>query len=113
MNTQGKVWGITGCLIRRDNFEVHRIEAQQGGYCSKHKHAHKYNMFYVEEGALEILIWNGKHADRTVLHAGQYATVPPTVYHRFRALESTLAFEIYWVALEGEDIERDDAGGME
>ena len=35
----------------------------------------------------------------------------PGTYHRFKALEDTICYEIYWVELDPSDIERDDVGG--
>ena len=37
----GKVWGITQLVHSNSSFEFHRIEANAGGQCSKHKHKHK------------------------------------------------------------------------
>ena len=41
MHTAGKVWGKTANIFSNPNFEVHRIEVNKGGYCSKHKHKYK------------------------------------------------------------------------
>ena len=48
MMIAGKVWGTTENVFSNHNFEFHRIEVDKGGFCSKHKHVHKYNGFYVE-----------------------------------------------------------------
>mgnify|MGYP000713293983 FL=1 len=45
MHTAGKVWGKTANIFSNPNFEVHRIEVNKGGYCSKHKHKYKFNAF--------------------------------------------------------------------
>ena len=44
----GKVWGDTVNIFSNHNFEFHRIQVKKGGYCSKHKHLHKFNGFYIE-----------------------------------------------------------------
>ena len=56
MNKHGKVWGNTKNIFCKNNVEVHRIEAQKGGYSSKHKHNYKYNAFFVERGRLIIYV---------------------------------------------------------
>ena len=50
MKIQGKVWGKTQEIFKNSNFELHRIEVNKGGFCSKHKHIHKINAFYIEKG---------------------------------------------------------------
>ena len=56
MNIQGKVWGETREIFSNPNFELHRIEVNKGAFCSKHKHIHKINAFYIEKGKLKITI---------------------------------------------------------
>ncbi len=115
MPIQGKVWGKTQLIFRNGNAELHRIEANSGGYCSKHKHEHKYNKFFVESGKLQVDVWQNDYdlIDTTVLGAGESTTVPPGCYHMFTALEDSVVYEIYWVELEGADIVRDNVGGNE
>lgn len=109
----GKVWGFTEALFARNNVEVHRIFVSDGGFCSKHKHDHKWNLFYVERGTLYIEVWKKDYAlcDTTILSAGQMAAVAPGEFHRFRALSDTVVYEIYWVELDAEDIKRENIGG--
>lgn len=110
----GKVWGTTECLLTLPGFEVHRIHAKKGGYCSKHKHQYKHNLFYVESGVLEIVVFqlNG-FEDHTILRTGEKASVPPNLPHRFTALEGTVAYEIYWAETDiADDIVREDVGGV-
>ena len=47
MRIQGKVWGKTQDIFKNSNFELHRIEARKGSFCSKHQHKHKYNAFFI------------------------------------------------------------------
>ncbi|SVE31729.1 uncharacterized protein METZ01_LOCUS484583, partial [marine metagenome] len=49
---QGKVWGNTREIFLNHNFEIHRIEVDKGGFCSKHKHKNKINAFFIEKGKL-------------------------------------------------------------
>ena len=62
METQGKVWGTTQCLLRLPTFEMHRLEIVAGGYCSEHVHNAKHNLFYVESGVLAVR--RSKHRER-------------------------------------------------
>lgn len=111
---QGKVWGNTELIILNEVFEVHRIDVVKGGYCSKHIHRYKYNMFYVEKGELQINIWKNDYdlIDKTILGPGEKIAVPPNEYHRFYALKDTIAYEIYYTVPIHSDIQRIGVGGV-
>ncbi len=110
---ESKIWGDTSLIWAGNNVEMHKINIQAGGYCSKHKHEFKYNSFYVEYGELQIETWKDDSiVDCTVVHAGESTTVSPGQYHRFTAREQTEAIEIYWVELQSPDIIREDHGGV-
>ena len=116
MDIQGKVWGTTSSLFSKNNVEINRITCAKGGYCSKHKHTSKYNMFFVEKGSLEIRVWKNDYdlVDKTVLKEQQNCVVAPGEFHSFRCLEEdTIAFEIYWVEIDKNDIEIKIVGGVE
>jgi quercetin dioxygenase-like cupin family protein len=108
----GKVWGTTSLLEANSVLEFHRIEIKKGGVCSKHRHKHKWNGFYVEQGYLAVRVWKNNYdlVDETVLEQGQYTKVAPGEYHQFEALEDTIAFEIYWAQFDHDDIERETVG---
>ncbi len=113
MTRQGKVWGDTTELWRGPTSEAHFIHARAGGYCSRHTHAHKWNRFCVLSGSLLVEQWrDGGMIDRTTLGPGDAADVPPGVLHRFTAPVNTDAVEVYWCGLEGDDIQRQDQGGI-
>lgn len=111
-NIQGKIWGDTSILIQNSNVEVHKIHANAGFRCSEHKHAHKWNAFYVEKGVLEIHIKKNDYAltDITTLRAGDFTSVRPGEYHFFLCREDCTALEIYWPEPLSEDIQRRDHG---
>jgi len=115
LHKQGKVWGQTQPLFNKNNVEIHRIETNKGGYCSKHKHEFKHNCFYVEKGKLKITAWKNDYdlVDVTILTDGEATTVPPREYHTFEALEDSVCYEIYWVELSDKDIVREDCGGVD
>ncbi|MFW6122199.1 MAG: cupin domain-containing protein [Petrotogales bacterium] len=114
MDKQGKIWGMTSTLFNKNNVEIHRIEVNAGGYCSEHRHLHKYNAFYIESGKMKIYIWKSDYnlCDETIVEAGDMTIVSPNQYHKFEALENTIAYEIYWVELNLKDIDRKNIGGM-
>ena len=108
----GKVWGSTRCLFRKNNVEIHRIEIQEGGYCSIHKHRNKHNAFYVERGRLVIRVWKDDLSDEIILTEGQYTSVDPGNFHQFEGLSDCIVYEIYWTELDADDIERNSIGGL-
>ena len=116
MIIQGKVWGTTTPLFCKNNVELHYVEIKKGGYCSKHLHKSKYNRFFVMKGLLQVTIWKNYGSetleDISIIKEGQECTVSPGDFHKFVALEDTIALEIYWVELSESDIKREDHGGM-
>lgn len=113
MIVQGKAWGQSQLIWHGANVELHRIDVNQNGYCSVHRHQSKHNLFYVLSGALEIKVWQKAYelVDVTILRPGQTTTVSPGLLHQFRGLFATEALELYFVELRGDDIERESCGG--
>lgn len=111
---QGKVWGNTEQILANGVLEFHRIEIKKGGTCSKHKHAYKWNGFWVEKGKLLIRVWKNSYdlVDETILDAGQFTQVSPGEYHQFEALEDVVAFELYWAQFDHNDIVRESVGEL-
>lgn len=112
MIISGKVWGNTQLVHANGVLEFHRIEIVTGGTCSKHKHAYKWNGFYVESGKLLIRVWKNDYdlVDETLLMPGDFTQIRPGEYHQFEALEPTTAFELYWAEFSHEDIIRENVG---
>jgi len=111
---QAKVWGDTRLLYAANNTHCHLIRFRNGGYCSKHRHQHKWNRFVVLQGTLIVRIFrNEKIHEETTVREGQMTDVPPGVWHQFEASEDGEALEFYWAELDAEDIERKTEGGME
>tara|TARA_B110000305_G_C19081469_1_gene466418 strand:+ start:248 stop:598 length:351 start_codon:yes stop_codon:yes gene_type:complete len=113
MNIQGKIWGKTSPLFNKNNVEIHRIETQKNGFCSKHKHEHKYNLFYVESGVLKVTVWKNDYdlVDSTILNQNESTIVKPGEYHNFECPEDAVVYEIYWTELSESDIIRETVGG--
>ena len=115
MDVSGKVWGQTSKIFEENNVEIRRIMGIKGGKSSTHRHLAKLSMFFVETGSIAIYIEKNdyKLVDRTVLKAGQSTIIKPHEYHHFEVLEDdTVCYEIYWVKLDGTDIERRDCGSI-
>jgi len=113
MNKNGKVWGTTSKIFEKNNVSIHRIEIIKNGFCSRHKHKYKYNTFYVESGIIKIQIFRSNNIiDETILKSGDRSDIPPDVEHKFIGLENSIVYEIYYVELIDEDIERVDCGGI-
>jgi mannose-6-phosphate isomerase-like protein (cupin superfamily) len=113
MDKSGKIWGYTSKIFSKNNVEIHRIEGIVGGKSSLHRHTAKWSMFFVEEGLLRILIEKNDYplTDETKLSGGESIIIQPKEYHSFEILqEGTVAYEIYWTEIDGNDIERKNSG---
>ena len=108
---QGKKWGYTTKIFSSASNSMHHLEINRDGFCSEHRHEHKYNLFYVISGVLELTIWHGKTRDVTLVAAGQTTEVPPGVWHKFKGTTPVECIEVYRALLVGEDIERRTEGG--
>lgn len=113
MHKAGKVWGITRTIFDKCNVEIHIIDIECGGFCSKHKHTHKYNGFYVIDGQMKISVWRNDYdiIDYTIVTKGDFVIVSPNEYHMFEAITNVKALEIYWVEIDKNDIIRETCGG--
>jgi mannose-6-phosphate isomerase-like protein (cupin superfamily) len=112
---QGKVWGETKELLNTPLIEVHEIWIKPNMQCSMHKHEFKWNMFYVMEGQLAIDVQKNDYdlQDTTILDDGQWCSVRPNEFHRFRTLDVPVrALEIYYLEPLCADIVRKDVGGF-
>lgn len=115
MDVNGKVWGTSSKLFSRNNVEVHRISGLKGGKSSIHCHHSKKSFFFVESGSIAVHVEKTSYelVDRTVLFPEQSMTIQPKEFHWFEVLEDeTVAYEIYWVEIDPDDIERRNCGSM-
>ncbi len=112
MNKSGKIWGATQELFHKNNVEIHRIEIQKNTRCSKHKHEHKYNIFFVESGKILVKEWKNDYnlIDETILTVGEICSIKPGNFHEFHGLEDSIVYEIYYVELNTQDIIRENTG---
>jgi mannose-6-phosphate isomerase-like protein (cupin superfamily) len=117
MDKSGKYWGITRQIFYHNNVEVHYLEINDGGYCSEHRHQHKFNKFIVLEGSLSVYSWKSgddKDPDFVKLNPSDECTIKPGIFHKFEndSEKVTKAIEIYWTELSDCDIERRSIGGV-
>ena len=110
----GKSWGSTVALLSVPGVEVHRIEIEPGGFCSRHHHKTKFNAFIVEEGVIEVLVWKDHGlVDKTELFAQDVMSVPPGEDHQFKnnSISRAIVYEVYWSQMDPSDIVRKSQGG--
>lgn len=109
---KGKIWGETEELFNKNNVSIERMIINKGGQCSKHLHDIKNNIFFVEKGKILVEEWQTSYdlVDKTILIAGQSCLINRKKYHRFTGIEDSIVFEIYYVELEEEDIQRETVG---
>lgn len=113
MDIEHKLWGYTSRLFCKNNVEIHRIVGKLGGYCSKHKHINKFNLFFVESGKLLVKTWENDVMSSVILDYGQSYVILPNKYHMFEVLlDQTVAYEVYWTELDTTDIVRETVGGV-
>lgn len=110
----GKIWGETNVIFTLNGVRQHGLFIYEGSYCSRHKHEHQYNGFYVLSGTLEISIWKNEYdlCDKTILTPGTQTIVSPGEFHRFMGVTDVLAVEWYWAEAKESDICRSDCGGI-
>lgn len=110
-----KLWGMNYIMHIDNVFQACHITIKKGGFCSNHRHTHKWNQFYIISGKLAVELF--KEGDKTpysILYLGPNDSIKvmPGVNHKFHAMEDTEAIEIYSVNVSEEDILREDTGGM-
>jgi len=94
---QNKLWGKTKELYRDERSGIHLIEINSHGFSSQHYHTNLTNCFYLLEGKLEIVVYDGKNSEVVVLEPNDYFCVANQVWHRFINLEKfSKCLEIYY-----------------
>ena len=110
-----KLWGMNYIMHIDNVFQACHITIKKGGFCSNHRHTHKWNQFYIISGKLAVeLFKDGDKTPYSILYLGPNDSIKvmPGVNHKFHAMEDTEAIEIYSVNVSEEDILREDTGGM-
>jgi quercetin dioxygenase-like cupin family protein len=113
--TIGKVWGTSTTVAAGQSWEVHHISVVPGGFCSDHRHIHKFNAFHVTRGDLHIKRWAKVDEPPlvTTLGPGDTTVIEPGVVHRFEAgPDGCECIEVYYAESIGSDIVRYSGGGV-
>ena len=107
----GKTWGQTATVYQNEAIDIQHLDINAAGYCSIHKHSHKFNLFYVIKGLLEVRVKKSYGlTDITHLRDGQSMIVAPGQLHQFIARTDVVGLEVYFTELS-EDIQRKSCGG--
>lgn len=113
---ESKCWGNTRRVGIGSHWDIHYLQLVQGGYCSRHRHTNKWNLFYVASGRVAVEFFNdGESEPYKIVEIGpdERLTVPSRVWHRFRVLENGSMIEVYWPdRWNPDDIERAEEGGF-
>ena len=118
MDWTTKVWGRTRHVFASPEASIWELDVVRGGYCSRHRHKTRANLFVVVRGNVQVTTWDAKDRPRTFhLTAGTRAMlrVPAGVWHRFEAVGPAQIVEMYLPdggAIDENDIERADEGGV-
>lgn len=115
-----KAWGSANHIFSSPHCAVSILETEAGGYCSRHKHAHRVNRFVVTSGEIDVVEYaeDGQtETTRKRLLPGDVVDVDPGVIHRFEVVIPGMVIEVYWsgdgAAVSLDDIERLDVGGKQ
>lgn len=109
-----KVWGQTRPISGGHGFEVHYLDILERTVCSCHRHATKWNLFYVVSGEIAVHFYDdpGTEPRETIrVEAGHTLQLSPGIWHRFEGLADSQVLEVYWTdPVNPLDIERFDEG---
>ncbi len=93
------------------------MELVTGGYCSKHHHIHRANLFAVHSGIVDVEWWDGYKQKVVQLKTGMVFDIPSKIVHRFWVIETGTMTEFYYADNGGlclpDDIVRLEEGGMD
>lgn len=106
MNIINKIWGNTTELLSINNVSINRLNILANTKCSRHYHKYKYNMFYVENGSIIVHTWHDNTQKSILLKQGESLTILPNREHQFESVCDSIVYEIYYCAMDSEDIVR-------
>lgn len=101
-----KNWGHTDAIFSNETVEIHKLCIKNLGYSSKHYHANKYNIFYIDSGSINVIIWNNNDEQVYTLKTGDTLEIKPGIPHQFIANEDSYVTEIYYSKIDTNDIIR-------
>lgn len=111
-----KPWGRSTLHFSNDVTELLEIDVRPGGFCSRHYHQDRENLFWVFSGSLMVACGVGLETVVTLNPGTKPWVVATTVHHRFWSPGGCIAYELYRV-LPGmihrtDDIVRLEDGGI-
>ena len=80
-----KLWGHERILHNVGGYCMKELTLNQGYQSSLHMHREKDETFYVAKGIIELEL-GCRDCKVNVLGPGEWANVPPKMWHRFRAI---------------------------
>ena len=92
-----KVWGRVQHIFYDDEVGISHLEVVKGYRCSKHYHVERSNLFCVQTGRVEIVVWVNLMPEYYRLKEGDVLLVPSGLQHEFRVLESGRMIEVYQI----------------
>lgn len=106
-----KPWGHWRLLYVDDVYELRKLTLKAGGWCSRHFHTTKCNVFHVLSGSVRVKEYyadtpgeEGMFAVHILTEGSEPVHIPAGVQHRFEVLEDAVVYE-YSLAREGEKMD--------
>lgn len=116
---ESKIWGTSKVIYRDDRSEIVEITVKAGGFCSRHYHKNKDNLFLVTSGALRVDQFGFRGQSKWLYACGGGSgplLVPAGVTHQFTAETDVVAWEVYRAiggrVIDPADIVRLSEGGI-
>jgi len=126
IDIESKLWGVSQLIYRDHWSELFELRIQAGGYSSRHHHKLKMNAFWIQEGQLDILLYEAvEQVDGSKIRIEKYTLLPEQApyciavndQHRFFARTPVVCYEWYKAIpgyqLTNDDIFRVDLGGIQ
>ena len=106
INIIEKLWGKTQLVFDNEIIHIYSAWIKPGGFCSKHYHKNKHNLFFVQSGSIVVKIWDKETINEHKLLTGDKILVNSNTWHQFVAIEESIVLEIYYSTIDHEDIIR-------
>ena len=106
MHKQSKKWGETSLIFDNNNIHIYQAKINKDQLCSKHYHKYKHNLFFVQTGTLEVRVWHDDQMQTHILSSEDKLSIPPGLWHQFKAIDECIILEIYYTEILHNDIIR-------
>jgi quercetin dioxygenase-like cupin family protein len=101
-----KPWGKTLLVFDNETIHIYLAWINRDGFCSKHYHKNKHNLFFLQSGSIIVKTWDTDIINEHKLLAGDKILVKNNTWHQFLATEESILLEIYYSTIDHEDIIR-------